>query len=165
MHSIRCQSHPMAHWNCQALKNKGFTLLEVLVAMVIVSLGILAVFGQINQSVAGASHLRSKTLAHWIAIDRITEIRLKQAYPGVSERSDEIEMANMLWRYTIKISEVPDLPVGKLRQIDVSVAYEDTPDSILATATGFIAPPGSATATATGGWPPIDPNNTPGVTN
>ncbi len=161
----------MAHWSCQALRNKGFTLLEVLVALVIVSLGIIAVFGQINQSVAGASYLRSKTLAHWIAIDQITEMRLKQAYPAVSERTDEIEMAGILWQYTIKVSDMPELPAGNLRRIDVSVAYEDTPNAILATATGFIAPPGAAASAATStsavaaGWAPVDPNRTTGSRN
>jgi len=148
------------------LRNKGFTLLEVMVAMVIVSLGIIAVFGQINQSVAGASYLRSKTLAHWIAIDQITEIRLKQAYPAVNERTDELEMAGILWQYTIKVSDMPELPAGNLRRIDVSVAFEDTPKSILATATGFITIPGPGASTGagasavSGGWMPGDPNST-----
>lgn len=150
----------MAHWSCQLLRNKGFTLLEVMIAMVIVSLGIIAVFGQINQSVAGASYLRSKTLAHWIAIDQITEMRLKQAYPAVNESTDEIEMAGILWQYTIQVSDMPELPLGNLRRIDVSVSFEDTPDSILATAIGFISPPGAGTSTATAGWD--NPNISPG---
>lgn len=161
----------MAHWSFPTLRSKGFTLLEVLVALVIVSLGIIAVFGQINQSVAGASYLRSKTLAHWIAIDQITEMRLKQTYPAVSERKDEIEMAGILWLYTIEVSDMPELPAGNLRRIDVRVAFEDTPEAILATATGFITSPGPNALTGAGasavigGWVPGDPNRTSGNLN
>ncbi len=149
------------------MKARGFTLLEVLVALAIVSLGMIAVFGQINQSVAGASHLRNKTLAHWIALDQITELRIKNEFPAVGEHSKEIEMAHALWRYTVKISETP---ADNLRRIDVSVAFEDTPDSVLSTATGFIAPPSPNPLAANlpvGGWLPLDPNNLPtqGITN
>ena len=55
----------------------GFTLLEVLVALVIVGLGLMAVFSQLNQTIMTASMLRDRTLAHWVAVDRITELRLE----------------------------------------------------------------------------------------
>ena len=59
-----------------ALQQKGFTLLEVLVALAIIGLGMVAVFSQLNQSLLAASRLRDKTLASWIALDRITELRV-----------------------------------------------------------------------------------------
>jgi len=125
-----------------------------MVALAIVSLGMIAVFEQISQAVAGASHLRNSTLAHWIATDRITAIRLKRQYPEVSEQSDEIEMANTVWRYTVKVSQTP---AKNLRRIDVSVAFKDTPDRVLSTVTGFVTPPASnppaGVATA---WRPLD---------
>ena len=46
--------------------DRGFTLLEVLVALVIVGLGMIAVFGQISQSLTATARLRDKTLATWV---------------------------------------------------------------------------------------------------
>jgi len=153
----------------------GFTLLEVLVALVIVSLGMIAVFGQVNQSVAATSFLRNKTLAHWIAVDRITELRINREFPSIGEHSDEIEAAHARWITTVKISATP---AENLRRIDVSVAFVESPDSQLAAATGFIGrpmetgPPGSpgqgpGNPPSRAGWFPLDPNNlfTPGAGN
>jgi general secretion pathway protein I len=116
----------------------GFTLLEVLVALAIVALGMMAVFGQLSQSLSAANHLRNKTLAHWIALNRITELRLADEFPPVREIHDEIEMGNREWRYTLKVSTTP---VANLRRVAVSVALADTPDSILAESVGFIGRP------------------------
>ncbi len=116
---------------------RGFTLLEVLVALVIVSLGMIAVFGQLNQMLSASGRLRDKTLAHWIAVDQITELQAINAYPKVGERHDELDMARATWSYTVQISQIGDLA---MRRVDVTVAFADTPERILAEVSGFIAP-------------------------
>lgn len=118
----------------------GFTLVEVLVAVAILAIGLAALFGQISQSVFTAGYLRDSTLAQWIAVDRITELRLENRFPDIDETDGEIDMASQSWRYTLIISETlwPDL-----RRIDVSVSFADTPDSIISKATGFVGRPGT----------------------
>jgi len=118
----------------------GFTLVEVLVAVAILAIGLAALFGQISQSVFTARYLRDSTLAQWVAVDRITELRLENRFPDIDETDGEIDMASQSWRYTLIISETlwPDL-----RRIDVSVSFADTPDSIISKATGFVGRPGS----------------------
>jgi len=73
---------------------RGFTLLEVLVAMAILSLGMIAVFSGMNQSLNATTRLRDKTLATWIATDRITELQISGEYPEAGIRHDQVEMAN-----------------------------------------------------------------------
>jgi len=118
----------------------GFTLVEVLVAVAILAIGLAALFGQISQSVFTARYLRDSTLAQWVAVDRITELRLENRFPDIDETDGEIDMASQSWRYTLIISETlwPDL-----RRIDVSVSFADTPDSMLSKATGFVGRPGT----------------------
>ncbi|MCZ6516676.1 MAG: type II secretion system minor pseudopilin GspI [Gammaproteobacteria bacterium] len=118
----------------------GFTLVEVLVAVAILAIGLAALFGQISQSVFTARYLRDSTLAQWVAVDRITELRLENRFPDIDETDGEIDMAGQSWRYTLIISETlwPDL-----RRIDVSVSFADTPDSIISKATGFVGRPGT----------------------
>jgi general secretion pathway protein I len=116
----------------------GFTLLEVLVALVIIGLGMVAVFDQLSQMLTTAARLRDKTFANWIAEDQITELQVNRAYPKVGDRSDEIEMADAEWTYTIKISQVPNM---ELRRVDVTVSFLDSPDDILSEVAGFVRPP------------------------
>ena len=51
-------------------RSRGFTLIEVLAALVIVALGMLGVIEAVTQSARNGAYLREKTLAHWIAPER-----------------------------------------------------------------------------------------------
>ena len=170
--------HPDSNLN--SCRHRGFTLLEVLVALVIVGLGMMAVFDQLNQMLTATARLRDLTFAHWIAEDRITELQVNGEYPDIGQRSDEIEMARVDWTYTVKISQIPNID---LRRVDVSVSFADAPDNILAEVAGFVTPPqtelsanpqatpgaggqdgsgGESTSTSSFGvgWAPLNPDAT-----
>lgn len=136
-------------------RQRGFTLIEVLVAMAIVAFGLIAVFGQLNQSATAASYLRNKSLAHWVATNRLAELRLSGIFPAAGQSSDEYSMGNATWRYEETFSETP---VASLRRVDITVALADDPDRPLATAVGFLVRPAPSGATGGGpGWPIPDP--------
>jgi len=128
----------LSNWTKVTNTSNGFTLLEVLVALVIVGLGMMAVFDQLSQMLVTTARLRDKTFANWIASDRITELQVNGQYPKVGETDDDIEMARADWTYTVKISQVPDMD---LRRVDVTVSFADLPDDILAEVSGFVSPP------------------------
>ncbi len=125
---------------------RGFTLIEVLAALVIVALGMLGVIEAVTQSTRNGTYLREKTLAHWIALNVITEQRLKPEPPPVTESSGDVEFAGQRWRWSMQVTQTQ---VTRLRRMDVSVRPADAPDSsALATVTGFY---GSAIGAAGGG--------------
>jgi general secretion pathway protein I len=128
-----------------ATDGAGFTLIEVLAALVIVSLGMLGVITAVGQTASNSSYLREKTIAHWVAMNRLTEMRLQPAAPKIDKSSDEVEMAGRKWRWTATVTQTP---VESVRRIDVSVRPQEADeDSSLAFVTGFygtaVAPPGS----------------------
>jgi prepilin-type N-terminal cleavage/methylation domain-containing protein len=57
-------------------RSSGFTLVEVLVALVVVALGLAALMVAVQGAARTSGYLRDKTLAQWIALNRITEVRL-----------------------------------------------------------------------------------------
>jgi general secretion pathway protein I len=123
----------------------GFTLIEVMVALVVVSLGMLGVIQAVGQTASNSSYLRDKTLAHWVAMNKLTEVRLQKSAPAIDKSSDEVEMGGRDWRWTMTVSQTP---VETIRRIDISVREESAPEnSSLAFVSGFygtaIAPPGT----------------------
>lgn len=143
----------------------GFTLIEVVVALLVVSLGMLGVIQAVSQTASNGGYLRDKTLAHWVAMNRLTEVRLQKTAPSVDKSSDEVEMGGRRWKWTMEVTQTP---VETIRRIDISVRPEESPDTTkLASVTGFygtaVAPPGSALIAWQGGdgsgtAPPGDKN-------
>ena len=144
----------MSERGADALRNRGgsargFTLIEVLAALVIVALGMLGVIEAVTQSARNGAYLREKTLAHWIALNVITEKRLQPEPPPVAESSGDVEFAGQRWRWSMQVTQTQ---VASLRRMDVSVRPADAPDSsALATVTGFYG-----TAIRTGGGGRLD---------
>jgi general secretion pathway protein I len=125
---------------------RGFTLIEVLAALVIVALGMLGVIQAVTQTARNGTYLREKTLAHWIAMNVITENRLLATPPEVAETSDEVDFAGERWRWTMTVTQTE---VQSLRRMDVSVRPAGKPDGeALITVTGFY---GTAVGAAGGG--------------
>ena len=113
----------------------GFTLIEVLAALVIVALGMMGVIQAVSQTVSNGAYLRDRTLAHWIAMNRLTEVRIAGEIPEIDESSGEVEYAGERWRWSMEVTQTP---VDSLRRIDVSVRHIDAAaDSQLATVSGF----------------------------
>ena len=143
-----------------AARAAGFTLIEVLAALVIVALGMLGVIEAVTQNARNGSYLRDKTLAHWIAMNVITERRLQPSPPDIAETSDEIEYAGARWRWTLRVSETP---VESMRRMDVFVRPADAPeDQALATLTGFYGSAIGAAGGSTLDWNGVPPGSGPG---
>ena len=116
---------------------RGFTFVEVLVALIVVSLGTLAIAGQIGQAARTARMTQTKTLANWIALNKITELRLVEGVPEPSRENDEIEYAGRLWFWESEIERASDGAENFMR-VEVSVGLADDPEYVIAQAIGFI---------------------------
>nr|WP_298727511.1 type II secretion system minor pseudopilin GspI [uncultured Steroidobacter sp.] len=123
----------------------GFTLIEVLVALIVVGLGMLAVIQTVSQTANNTSYIRDKTIAHWIAMNQLTKVRLEPNAPALDKSSDEVKMAGRDWRWTM---EVKQTPIESIRRIEINVRPSEAPEkSSLAYITGFygtaVAPAGT----------------------
>jgi general secretion pathway protein I len=122
----------------------GFTLLEVLVAVAILALAMAAIISAGTEAAANAGALREKTLALWVAHNRLTEIELQPNWPDVGDSNDDVDMGGIRWRWKVHVKATQD---DNLRRVDVDVVKSAQPDSKAAYAslTGFIAKTGRTT--------------------
>jgi general secretion pathway protein I len=116
----------------------GFTLIEVLVALAIVSIGMMAVQTQLNRYVFTARFMEQKTLASWIGTNKVVELSTAQTWPDIGTSDEELEFAGRLWQLEIEISETQ---VENLHRVDVDVSLADSPDTIIQRISGLLEPP------------------------
>jgi general secretion pathway protein I len=101
---------------------KGFTLVEVLVALAIVTLGMAALLTALGSSADSITYQRDKTLAEWVALNRIEEERLALKRPTKGKTEGETEMAGVKWKWA---EEVLETEVKGIVRIDVSARPAD----------------------------------------
>ncbi len=122
---------------------QGFTLIEVLVAVAVVGIALAAIIKVGAESGANLSYLRDRTLAQWVASDRLVEMQAMQVW-GSGRDSGRREMAGRQWLWETEISNT-QLP--QLRQVTVRVFDRERREQPLATLQGMIADPGVRAAT------------------
>ena len=120
--------------------SRGFTLIEVMVALTIVALSLTAVTASLSQMIDAAESMRNRTYASWIAQNRIAELRLAATTPDVGASNGEVQYANADWSWRAVVSETG---VDDLYRIDVAVSLAGY-DDVIRTVTGFAGPPGAA---------------------
>ena len=99
---------------------RGFTLIEVLVALVIVAFGVGSVLAALSSSAANVGALREKTLAQWIALNRVSDARLNLKSPQIGTTEGDIKgFANGDWHWQQIVTAVQAIP--GLLQITVKV--------------------------------------------
>jgi len=117
---------------------RGFTLIEVVVALAVIAIALAAVIQATGHQAATAAALGERALAHWVAMNRIAEVQLQAAppEPGTSRGSER--MGGREWRWSVTVADTPDPAV---RRITVDVRPGASEAGALVTRTGFVAVP------------------------
>ena len=102
----------------------GFTLLEVLVALVIVGTALAAGLRAVGSLTSNSAGLRASMMATWSAENRLVQIRIGREFPNVGKRSFPCPQGDL---NLICEEEVLTSPNPLLRRIEVSVFDADNP--------------------------------------
>jgi len=90
--------------------SSGFTLIEVMVALTIIAISLSALLSTSGAQANSVTYLKQKTLAHWVAMNELTQLRILGELPDVGDKKSSTEMANHEWHWiqTTKKTEQDD---------------------------------------------------------
>ena len=113
----------------------GFTLLEVMIALLIIVIGVAAVIDTSTESTWKSAQLWQRTIAGWVAENQIAEYRARHTWGNDRKLSGKTEMANAEWEWEMTVSDTDD---PSLRRLDIEVFLKDQ-QGAQASLTAFIA--------------------------
>lgn len=106
------------------LRQCGFTLLEVLVAMVVVGTALGASLRAVGSLMQNGSALRASMMATWSAENRLAELRLTREFPALGLRSFPCPQGDLQLVCTEQVVATPN---PFFRRVEVSVHGADDP--------------------------------------
>lgn len=119
-------------------RRRGFTLLEILVALAVIAIALAAIVGETVQRLGNAARLTDRTLAHWVAMNQVTAQQLSTSWPAVGVTTGSVELANREWFWSLKISATEDADV---RRIDVEVRPFKSDENPMSSAIAYLERP------------------------
>jgi general secretion pathway protein I len=124
----------------RAQRMRAFTLLEVLVALTIIAVALAAAFRGASLGSDGANLLQTRTLAQWVAQNRLALTQLQRPWPPIGEQSGSDSQASRryVWRQTVS-----GTPNPALRKVEITVSEEGVADWHAARIIGYVAEAGA----------------------
>lgn len=116
----------------------GFTLVEVLVALALLAVALTAGMRALAQAADGAGTLKARTLALWVAQNRLAAAQIDPAALAAGNLRGEATQAGIRFVWEARVSGTPN---PAFRRLDISVAEPSAPTYALARLTGYVAMP------------------------
>lgn len=95
-------------------QQKGFTLLEVIVALVILALTMTGLVTSIGDGANNQSAIEERTFAQWVALNQIAEMQLSESKVQLGNSNGVAEMAGRQWEWQQLIEKTSDPLVHRI---------------------------------------------------
>ena len=121
--------------------SRGFTLLEVLIALLLMSLALTGLMRLATLETRAAAQLRDATIAQWVASNAIADARLREGFPAIGTRDGESAMAGRQWRWRLDVSGTDEASIRRLDVLVFAPGSEGEDEGSVAALTGFATQP------------------------
>lgn len=115
---------------------KGFTLIEVMLAMAVFSVAGIAILGTADTNARNLGYLESKIIASWVASNQLVEANLDNSWPPKNNRKGKVEVAGQEWFWQQKVIKTTD---KDMRAIVMEVRLEEKEESALTTLMTYVS--------------------------
>lgn len=122
-------------------KMRGFTLLEILIALAIFGYASVGLITQVSNYQLAQKNASQKTIAHWVAMNRLAETRLEREWPNIGVTRGSAIMTGSseepkTWYWLQTVSKTTE---KELRQVEIEVRFEEKDENPTTRFIGFIA--------------------------
>ena len=117
-----------------AARSGGFTLVEVLVALVIVAVALMASLRAVGTLTDGSAALRDRMLAQWSAENRLAQMRIEAEWPSPGKRAFACGQGGIALTCREEVFQTPN---AAFRRVELSV-HADSDGHRLARLVGFV---------------------------
>ena len=121
-------------------QSSGFTLIEVLVALLVVAVALGGAVKVMGSATNNASTLSDKTFAQWVGLNQLTTVKLAGTWLKTGESKGESEMAGRKWEWVLKVIKTEIEDVNRL-EVDVYEAPKAKDANPRGSVVGFFAKP------------------------
>lgn len=118
-------------------RTRGFTLIEVLVAMTILAVGCSALVSASASSTHRSAKLREREVGRWIAANHLNTLQALPTWPDLGTKNTEVEMVKQTWFVRTRTKN-EDLG---LRRMDIEVRLDADKEAYIYSVTGFAGNP------------------------
>lgn len=118
-------------------RRRGFTLIEVLVAMTILAVGVSALVSASGASTFRSGKLREREVGRWVAANQLNTLQALPTWPDLGTKNTEVEMVKQTWFVRTRTKK-EDLG---LRRMDIEVRLDPDAESYIYSVTGFAGDP------------------------
>jgi general secretion pathway protein I len=111
--------------------HKGFTLIEVMVALLVLALAMSALQLRIGQTIDSASYLRDKTIAQWVALNQLELLRIATRFgnpPPQQQLTGTATMAGRTWYWVLTPQAQGDIgatPISSPTLVSIAISTEN----------------------------------------
>ncbi len=135
----------------QRSEQLGFTLIEVMVALLVVGIALPALMFQLGAQLDATDRFRQQTIASWVAKNQMSHLQLDAAAGMMTTaafREGETELAGRRWSWQLSVEETP---VPGLLRHRLDVAAKERPADTLASLTSYLSAAQAIGPSALGG--------------
>lgn len=132
---LLAEAHPWRRSET-VFRTRGFTLLETMIALAVISLALGAAIRASSFGAGRAYDLQQRTLAGWVASNVTNELLATRTFPEMGAHDGKASQGkhDFVWR-----EEVGATPNLSFRRVEIKVFGADQPDEVLAHQVSYVA--------------------------